>query len=78
MSLPLRLGIFDPAGWGRAYLSADPARAGTWRERVAQSAVSGGPKVGLVWNGNPQHIRDARRSVPVDQLEPLLTVPGIT
>jgi hypothetical protein len=47
--------------------------------RVEQTvAVSGGPKVGLVWNGNPQHIRDVRRSVPVDQLEPLLTVPGIT
>ncbi len=79
MSVPLRLGVFDSAGWGRAYLSADPARAEAWRVRVAQTvAVSGGPKVGLVWNGNPQHIRDVRRSVPVDQLEPLLTVPGIT
>jgi tetratricopeptide (TPR) repeat protein len=78
MSLPLWLGIFDSAGWGRPYLSADSARAGLWRERVGQTAVSGGPKVGLVWNGNPQHIRDARRSVPVDQLEPLLMVPGIT
>jgi Tfp pilus assembly protein PilF len=77
MSVPLRLGIVDSSGWGRSYLSADPARAGMWRERVAQMAPSGGPKVGLVWNGNPQHIRDARRSVPVDQLEPLLSVPGI-
>src|SRR6201996_9608310 len=37
MSLPLRLGIFDSAGWGRPYLSADSARAGLWRERVAQT-----------------------------------------
>jgi tetratricopeptide (TPR) repeat protein len=78
MSLPLRLGVFDSAGWGRAYLSADPARAEAWRTRIAQTAEASGPKVGLVWNGNPQHIRDVRRSVPVDQLEPLLSVPGIT
>jgi hypothetical protein len=78
MSVPLRLGVFDPAGWGRAYLSADPARADAWRTHIAQTVTAGGPKVGLVWNGNPQHIRDVRRSVPVDQLEPLLTVPGIT
>jgi diadenosine tetraphosphatase ApaH/serine/threonine PP2A family protein phosphatase len=77
MSLPLRLGIVDASGWGRAYLSADPQRAGLWRTRVGQSAASG-PKVGLVWNGNPEHIRDTRRSVPVEQIEPLLTVPGIT
>lgn len=77
MSLPLRLGIFDASGWGRPYLSADPQRVSLWRARVAQSAKAG-PKVGLVWNGNPQHVRDARRSVPVEQLAPLLTVPGIT
>ena len=78
MSVPLRLGVFDPAGWGGGYLSADPARAEMWHERVAQMAARSGRKVGLVWNGNPQHIRDARRSVPLDQLEPLLTVQGIT
>jgi tetratricopeptide (TPR) repeat protein len=78
MSVPLRLGVFDSAGWGRAYLSADPARAQAWRAHIAQTVAASGPKVGLVWNGNPQHIRDVRRSVPVDQLEPLLTVPGIT
>ena len=77
MSLPLRLGVVDASDRGRAYLSADPQRAELWRARVAQSAAAG-PKVGLVWNGNPQHIRDMRRSVPVEQLEPLLTVPGIT
>jgi tetratricopeptide (TPR) repeat protein len=78
MSVPLRLGVFDPSGWGCAYLSADPSRAEAWRAHIAQTVAASGPKVGLVWNGNPQHIRDVRRSVPVDQLEPLLTVPGIT
>ncbi|MDE1183810.1 tetratricopeptide repeat-containing glycosyltransferase family protein [Paraburkholderia sp.] len=76
MSLPLRLGIVDSAGWGRAYLTADAARTAVWRERVAQAR---GRKraVGIVWNGNPAHVRDIRRSVPVDQLAPLLTVPGL-
>lgn len=82
MSLPLRLGINDAAGWGTPYLSADPARAGLWRARVEEMAGNAGSagdaKVGLVWNGNPQHVRDVRRSVPVEQLESLLSVPGVT
>ncbi len=80
MSLPLRLGIFDATGWGAPYLSAEPARVQAWRERV-QAHTAGKPgnrNVGLVWNGNPDHIRDRRRSVPVEQLEPLLSVPGVT
>ncbi|RFU46855.1 ADP-heptose--LPS heptosyltransferase [Paraburkholderia sp. DHOC27] len=77
MSLPLRLGVFEASGWGHAYLSADPQRAASWRAQLAQSTAAG-PRVGLVWNGNPQHIRDMRRSVPVEQIETLLTVPGIT
>ena len=35
-------------------------------------------RVGLVWNGNPEHVRDARRSVPAAQLEPLLATPGVS
>ncbi|MFM0728903.1 glycosyltransferase family 9 protein [Paraburkholderia sediminicola] len=80
MSLPLRLGVFDATGWGAPYLSAEPARVQAWRERV-QAHTAGQPgsrKVGLVWNGNPEHIRDMRRSVPVEQFEPLLSVPGVT
>lgn len=80
MSLPLRLGIVDAAGWGAPYLSADPVLGRTWRERVeAQMAGKlGNRKVGLVWNGNPDHIRDMRRSVPIEQIEPLLSVPGVS
>jgi Tfp pilus assembly protein PilF len=78
MSLPLRLGINDPSPWGRPYLGADPARVDAWRERVERATKAGNRRVGLVWNGNPGHIRDARRSVPADRLAPLLRVPGIT
>ncbi|MFL9916661.1 glycosyltransferase family 9 protein [Paraburkholderia fungorum] len=80
MSLPLRLGVFAATGWGAPYLSAEPARVQAWCERV-QAHTAGKPgnrKVGLVWNGNPDHIRDMRRSVPVEQLESLLNVPGVT
>jgi len=34
-------------------------------------------KAGLVWRGNPQHKNDRHRSLPVEWLEPLLTVPGV-
>lgn len=80
MSLPLRLGVFDSTGWGQPYLSADPTHRQVWRERVDAHVVGkqGRRKVGLVWNGNPEHIRDVRRSVPVAQLEPLLNVPGVS
>jgi tetratricopeptide (TPR) repeat protein len=90
MSLPLYLGIHDAAGWAQPYLSADPARVEAWRGYIvapATSSQSSGPqadrhnrvcRVGIVWNGNPAHVRDARRSVPVEQIEALLAVPGVT
>ncbi|SDQ70068.1 Tetratricopeptide repeat-containing protein [Paraburkholderia fungorum] len=81
MSLPLRLGIVDSTGWGAPYLQADSALVQTWRERVdahMAATCGGNRKVGLVWNGNPEHIRDMRRSVPIGQLEPLLDVPGVS
>lgn len=78
MSLPLLLNVLDPVGWGAPYLRADPARAAIWRARVAAHVPAGGRSVALVWNGNPGHVRDARRSVPDAQLGALLSVPGIT
>lgn len=80
MSLPLRLGVVDATGWGAPYLSAEPTRAQVWRERVHAHTAGkpGNRKIGLVWNGNPDHIRDRRRSVPVEQLQALLSVPGVT
>ncbi|ULA61618.1 MAG: hypothetical protein LZF60_340159 [Nitrospira sp.] len=39
---------------------------------------SKGLKVGLVWAGNPQHANDARRSVALAYLLPLLQEPGVS
>ncbi|WP_109483229.1 tetratricopeptide repeat protein [Paraburkholderia sp. C35] len=78
MSLPLRLGINDPSVWGRAYLSADPARVAAWRDRVEAVTAAGNKKIGLVWNGNPGHIRDRRRSIPANEIAQMLNVSGVT
>ncbi len=59
-----------------AYLSADPARASAWRRDLA-AAIAAGPKIGLVWAGNPQHSNDRRRSMPVEAVRPLVAVPGL-
>ncbi|UKJ75896.1 tetratricopeptide repeat protein [Azospirillum brasilense] len=54
------------------YLTADPARAATWRERLAGDGLT----VGLVWAGNPQFAGDRERSPGLAALAPLLAVPG--
>jgi hypothetical protein len=50
------------------YLSADPARAAVWAERLGAST---GPRVGLAWTGRPTHPNDMRRSLSLEQLSPL-------
>jgi tetratricopeptide (TPR) repeat protein len=82
LSLPLAFGTTlatIPAA--PAYLSADPAQAAAWRNRL--SAIAGSAKrIGLVWAGNPRpHQRavaeiDRRRSMPPAHLAPLRNLPG--
>jgi tetratricopeptide (TPR) repeat protein len=55
------------------YLHAPAEAARRWQTRLAGMA---GLKIGLVWAGNPDHTNDARRSVDVSALAPLLAVPG--
>lgn len=62
---------FDDGG---AYLTADPALAAAWRERLGAAA---GRRVGLVWAGNPEHGNDANRSLSLAALEPLWSLPGL-
>jgi tetratricopeptide (TPR) repeat protein len=38
---------------------------------------AGAMRVGLVWAGTPDHRRDWARSIPLEMLGPLLTVPGV-
>ena len=54
------------------YLFAEPQLVAKWRDRLA------GPefKVGLAWQGNPDHVRDAERSMKLIEMVPLMEVPG--
>jgi hypothetical protein len=51
----------------------DAAAAERWRARL----VGPGLKVGLCWQGNPEHPRDRERSLPFVLLKPLFSVPGV-
>ncbi|WP_144145284.1 hypothetical protein [Paraburkholderia sp. BCC1884] len=75
MSLPLVLGLRPEQVRGAAYLQAEPNRLAVWRERVQACAPGAKRHVGLVWSGSPSHRRDARRSIPLSALTPLLALP---
>lgn len=55
------------------YIAADPARARRWRKRLAGPGL----KVGLAWQGNPESPRDKEKSIPFEELTPILRVPGV-
>ncbi len=57
------------------YLSANPIKVEEWRQRLSWVE---GPKVGLVWAGNPSFPGDIRRSPGFEPYRALLNVPGIT
>ncbi len=70
MSLPFIMGLANPASsGGRPYLFAEPALVEAWRERLASIP---GPRIGLVWQGNPDYVHDTGRSMPLAELVPLL------
>lgn len=60
-----------------AYLRADPARVEAWRRRL--DALPAGPRIGLVWKGNPLHDNDAHRSMPsLASLAPMWSLQGVS
>ena len=56
------------------YLSADPELVRRWRDELSPLR---GLKVGIAWQGNPNHPEDRRRSFPLAALEPLARLPGV-
>lgn len=57
------------------YLKIPPNKLAAWRERVANIV---GPKVGLVWGGNPAVPFDKIRSLPLAKLAPVLATPNVS
>ncbi|WP_431273617.1 tetratricopeptide repeat protein [Variovorax ureilyticus] len=71
ISLPLALGLFDMAHLAGEvpYLKADPDRVVHWRQAMASQP---GPRIGIVWTGNPDHPENHRRSIPLAPLRAAL------
>ncbi len=56
------------------YISADPERRARWRAWLDQYP---GRKIGVCWQGNPQHKEDAKRSLNMGSLTPWTQVAGV-
>ena len=82
MSLPRAFKTtLDTVPWPGPYLKTDPAKVGKWAARLAGLP---GRKIGLCWAGGKRThdpllaAVDGRRSVSVETMAPLLTVPGVS
>jgi Flp pilus assembly protein TadD len=58
------------------YLDVSRKRLDHWKKRIADDKSS--LKVGIVWGGNPNHPRNAERSIPAPLLHPLLEREDVT
>jgi Tfp pilus assembly protein PilF len=79
MSLPLAFGTrLDTIPAAMPYLFADPARAASWRARLAALPDPGLPRVGVVWaGGHSGMMEDKVRSLTPAQIAPLLALRNI-
>ena len=66
----------DEASFPRVpYLKPDPGKRAMARALLDQWP---GRKIGLAWTGGKRHTRQADRSLSLEQLEPILNIPGCT
>ena len=76
LSLPHAFGTtLDTIPAGMPYLSADPALAANWQERLLGLD---GLRIGLVWAGGRRFKDDRRRSIALKTLAPLGDVSGVS
>ena len=77
MSLPKAFDTrLDSIPGGESYLRAPSVARFYWKERL-DAAAPNKLRVGLAWAGRAQHNRDARRSLKLTQLMPLLADPRV-
>ena len=57
------------------YLSADPAKITRWQNHLGQNDLGSktAPRVGITWSGNPDHINDLNRSIPMSVFQSIIT-----
>ncbi|MBU6485016.1 MAG: tetratricopeptide repeat protein [Betaproteobacteria bacterium] len=75
MSLPRVFGSdLDTIPGQVPYIDVEPGRVERLRPCIGSDDAL---KVGLVWAGDPAHLRDRQRSISLAQLAPLASVPGL-
>lgn len=73
MSLPLAFKTtLDNIPNAMPYLFSDAAKKNHWKNKMAGSTTL---KVGLVWSGSKNHMKDQSRSLRLEQLKPLFDLP---
>jgi tetratricopeptide (TPR) repeat protein len=83
LSLPLAFGTtIETVPGTETYLNADTGQAAALNRRLAATAIPG-PRIGLVWAGNPRFhspalaATDRRRSLAPERLAPLFELSGL-
>ncbi len=56
------------------YVRASARHTAKWQDHFPRGSQ---PRVGIVWRGNPAHVADADRSIPLTLLTPILSVTGV-
>lgn len=59
---------------GAGYLAVPETLVGYWKRWLDENVP--GKRIGINWQGNPQHHADVYRSVPLSELQPLSELPG--
>jgi len=78
LSLPRYFGTdFAAVPAATPYLGIDPLRTAAWRRRYEAAARKEMPKMGLVFQANPESGSAVDRSVPIGDLAPLLRTAGV-
>jgi len=76
LSLPLLMSLrVETIPTGAPYITAPADRIEHWRQRLAGIE---GRKIGIAWQGNPNHIGDRWRSVRLDRFAEIARMAGVT
>ena len=59
------------------YLQAEPDLVADWKLELDRLGIGDGCKVGIVWQGNPAHVSDRKRSIALCHFRALARVGGV-